>query len=115
MRACLCVLLPEKPLNDSLCFDNGLIIVAKCLTLHVIWTFQAVGQFPWSTKRGGKQMCLWAVRHVRFERLTGKQKTNLKRKLQQRKKVVQGQLNDVNAALRHVARKSKGRAVRGRR
>ncbi len=60
-------------------------------------------------------MCLWAVRHVRFERLTGPQKTNLKRKLQQRKKVVQSQLSDVNAALRHVAKRSKARPARGRR
>jgi hypothetical protein len=56
-------------------------------------------------------MCLWAVRHVRFEKMTGQQKTNLKRKLQQRKKVVQSQLKDVNAALKHVAKHSKRKSA----
>ena len=59
-------------------------------------------------------MCLWAVRHVRFERLSGKQKTGLKRKLQDRKKVVQSQLRDVNAALKHVAKHSRGKSARRR-
>lgn len=61
-------------------------------------------------------MCLWAVRHVRFERMTGPQKNNLKRKLQERKKVVQSQLRDVNAAIKHVARHAKAKSARrGRR
>lgn len=58
-------------------------------------------------------MCLWAVRHIRFERLSGQQKTSLKSKLQQRKRVVQAQLRDVNKAIKHVATKS--RAGSGRR
>ncbi len=60
-------------------------------------------------------MCLWAVRHVRFERMTGQQKNDLKRKLHERKKVVQSQLKDVNAALKHVAKHAKGKVARGRR
>jgi hypothetical protein len=59
-------------------------------------------------------MCLWAVRHVRFEKLTGKQKTDLKRKLQQRKKVVHAQLNEVNRAIKHVTQKSKAKPARRR-
>ena len=59
-------------------------------------------------------MCLWAVRHVRFEKLTGKQKSDLKRKLQLRKKVVHAQLNEVNKAMRHVTQKSKAKPA-GRR
>jgi hypothetical protein len=57
-------------------------------------------------------MCLWAVRHVRFERMTGAQKNGLKRKLQDRKKVVQAQLKDVNAALKHVAKHSRAKPAR---
>ncbi len=45
----------EAAKRQSRRFDNGLIIVANCLTLQLIWTFQAVGQLHWSTKRGGKQ------------------------------------------------------------
>jgi hypothetical protein len=52
-------------------------------------------------------MCLWAVRHIRFEKLTGQQKNGLKKKLQQRKKAVQAQLDDVNKALKHATQKSK--------
>jgi hypothetical protein len=52
-------------------------------------------------------MCLWAVRHVQFEKLSGKQKTDLKKKLRARKKVVQAQLSDVNRAIKHATRKSK--------
>ena len=116
MPACLGVLLPEKPLKDSLCFDNGLIIVAECLTLkRYLQRSRRYGSIALVHEAWEEAMCLWAVRHVRFEGLTGKQKTGLKRKLQQRKKVVQGQLNDVNAALRHVAKRSKGRPARGRR
>lgn len=59
-------------------------------------------------------MCLWAVRHVRFEQLSGQQKTNLKNKLQERKRVVQAQLRDVNKAIKHVATKSKAGAGRRR-
>jgi|HubBroStandDraft_1064217.scaffolds.fasta_scaffold11169_2 hypothetical protein len=59
-------------------------------------------------------MCLWAVRHVRFEKLTGKQKSDLKRKLQLRKKVVHAQLNEVNKAIRHVTQKSKAKPARRR-
>ncbi|HUI14238.1 MAG TPA: hypothetical protein VL048_12300, partial [Xanthobacteraceae bacterium] len=62
----------------------------------------------------GEAMCLWAVRHVRFERLTSQQKTGLKRKLQERKKTVQAQLKDVNAALNHVVKHSKRKPARGR-
>jgi hypothetical protein len=57
----------------------------------------------------GETMCLWAVRHVRFEKMTGQQKSDLKKKLQQRKKVVQSQLKDVNAAIKHVAKRSKSK------
>jgi hypothetical protein len=59
-------------------------------------------------------MCLWAVRHVRFEKLTGKQKTDLKRKLQLRKKAVHAQLSEVNKAIKHVTRKSKAKPARRR-
>jgi len=59
-------------------------------------------------------MCLWAVRHIRFEKLTGQQKSGLKKKLQQRKKVVQAQLKDVNDALSHATRKSKRKPARRR-
>ncbi len=52
-------------------------------------------------------MCLWAVRHVQFEKLSGKEKTDLKKNLQARKKVVQSQLSDVNKAIKHATRKSK--------
>jgi hypothetical protein len=53
-------------------------------------------------------MCLWAVRHVQFEKMSGKQKADLRKKLQARKKAVQAQMSDVNKALKHVAKKSKG-------
>jgi hypothetical protein len=60
-------------------------------------------------------MCLWAVRHVRFEGLSATQKSNLKTKLQQRKQAVQARLKEINQALAFVSRKSKGRASQRRR
>ena len=59
-------------------------------------------------------MCLWAVRHIRFEKLTGQQKTNLKRKLQLRKKAVHAQLAEVTKAIKHVSQKSKAKPARRR-
>jgi hypothetical protein len=59
-------------------------------------------------------MTLTTVRHIDFARLTSKQKGNLKKKLQQRKKIVQAQLNEVNKALGHVTQKSKRRPARRR-
>jgi hypothetical protein len=68
----------------------------------------------WLTE--GATMCLWAVRHIRFEGLSAKQKSDLKKKLQQRKQAVQARLKEVSLALAHVKSKSKGRSSgRGRR
>ncbi len=57
-------------------------------------------------------MCLWAVRHIRFEKLSSQQKSGLKKKLQERKKAVRAQLSDVNKALKHVTQKSKRKPAR---
>jgi translation initiation factor 2B subunit (eIF-2B alpha/beta/delta family) len=53
-------------------------------------------------------MCLFAVRHVRFETMSTAQKNNLKRKLQERHKAVQARLREIKQAIAHVAKKSKG-------
>ncbi len=60
-------------------------------------------------------MCLWSVRHIQFERLSAKQKSGIKQKLQERKKAVQARLSDINKAISHVTKKSKGRSTRRRR
>jgi hypothetical protein len=60
-------------------------------------------------------MCLWSVRHIQFEKLSGSQKTGLKQQLQAKKKKVQSQLADINNALKHVAQHSKRKAPRRRR
>ncbi|MGA8499346.1 MAG: hypothetical protein WB764_27955 [Xanthobacteraceae bacterium] len=46
--------------------------------------------------------------------MTGQQKTNLKRKLQLRKKAVHAQLSEVNKAIKHVTQKSKAKPARRR-
>ena len=53
-------------------------------------------------------MCLFAVRHVRFETMSTAQKNDLKRKLQERHKAVQARLREIKQAIAHVAKKSKG-------
>jgi len=55
-------------------------------------------------------MCLWSVRHIQFEKLSGQQKSSIKQKLQERKKAVQARLADINKAIRHVNQKSKRKA-----
>jgi hypothetical protein len=59
-------------------------------------------------------MCLWAVRHIQFEKLSGTQKTGLKQQLQARKKEVQSRLADINKALKHVAKHSKRKSPQRR-
>ena len=61
-----------------------------------------------------KTMCLWSVRHIQFEKLSGQQKSGIKQKLQERKKAVQARLADINKAIKHVNQKSKRRSSRGR-
>lgn len=60
-------------------------------------------------------MCLWAVRHVKFEGLKTKQKSDLKKNLQARKKAVQQRLSDLNKAIKHVAKHSRVTKRRTRR
>jgi len=59
--------------------------------------------------RPGKTMCLWSVRHIQFERLSAKQKSGIKKKLQERRKAVKARLSDIDKAISHVAKKSKRR------
>lgn len=60
-------------------------------------------------------MCLWAVRHIQFERMSGTQKTGLKQRLQAQKKEVQARLADINKAIKHVTKHSKRKSPPRRR
>ena len=56
-----------------------------------------------SPESWGKQMCgKSAVKLLKFETLTGRQKDELKRELRKRRDAVQARLNEVNQALNFV-------------